>query len=121
MNGVPAQDWEAELIRAAVARLRAGILALVLGLAGATALAVATIWLLLRGGPNVGQHLRLLANYFPGYSVTWPGALIGAAYGALSGASIGYALGWIYTWVAVIRARRAQARRSGSRDPRTHA
>ena len=50
---------EEELIQAAVVRLRARILALVFGLIGGTGIFVATASLLIRGGENVGQHLRL--------------------------------------------------------------
>jgi hypothetical protein len=29
-----------------------------------------TIWLVIKGGPNMGQHLQLLGQYFVGYSVS---------------------------------------------------
>ena len=38
---------------------------------------VMTTWLLIKGGPHVGQHLQLLSNYFIGYSVTWWGCCCG--------------------------------------------
>jgi hypothetical protein len=98
-----AQKTEEELLRAAVARLRARVMAVVFGLTGGTGLFVATAWLLVRGGPNVGQHLSLLRNYFPGYSVTWPGALVGFFYGALSGIAVGWAVAWIYNLIADFR------------------
>lgn len=53
---------------------------LALGALAAIALFTATAILVVKGGPNPGPHLSLLGNYFPGYSVTWMGALIGAAY-----------------------------------------
>ena len=65
---------ERQRIESAVARLRAGILAIVFGMVGGTGLFVATAWLLIKGGPNVGATLGLLGNYLPGYAVTWPGA-----------------------------------------------
>jgi hypothetical protein len=102
-----------ELIRAAVVRLRARILASVLGLIGGTGLFVATASLLIRGGPNVGQHLQLLSNYCPGYSVTWPGAFLGFFYGALYGSVAGYAIARIYNWI-VDRQKRSARRRGGS-------
>jgi len=70
---------------------------------GGTGLFVATAWLLVRGGENVGQHLSLLNNYFPGYAVTWPGALLGFVYGAGVGALLGWTIASIYNRVAAWR------------------
>jgi len=84
----------------AVARLRAGVMAVVFGMTGGVTLFVATVWLLLRGGPNVGKHLSLLSNYFPGYSVTWGGAFMGLLYGALVGALAGWTLALLYNRIA---------------------
>jgi hypothetical protein len=94
------QNDEWELIQKAIARLRASVMAVVFGLVGGTGLFVATIWLLIRGGPSVGIHLELLANYFPGYSVTWTGSLIGFGYGVVFGAIIGWSLAWLYNRIA---------------------
>lgn len=94
---------EEALIRSAVARLRAGILAIVCGLLAGSGLFVATLWLVLRGGENVGQHLGLLRYYLPGYSVTWPGALLGFLYGVLCGGLAGGLVGWIYNRVVDLR------------------
>lgn len=98
---VRAQEWE--LIQGAIARLRASVMALVFGLVGGTGLFLATAWLLIRGGDPVGPHLALLGNYFPGYSVTWAGSLIGFAWGALVGAIVGGTLAWLYNWIAIRR------------------
>ena len=65
-----------------------------------TGLFIATVWLLARSGHDVGRHLRLLSSFFPGYSVTWPGAFIGFFYGALVGAIIGWSVAWVYNQVA---------------------
>jgi hypothetical protein len=62
------------------------------------------LWLVAAGGEDVGLHLGLLNNYFPGYTVTWPGAFIGFFYGALCGAIIGWSVAWIYNEVADNRA-----------------
>ncbi len=104
-----------ELIRAAVVRLRARILALVFGLVGGTGIMVATASLLIRGGQNVGQNLRLLSNYFPGYDVTWPGVFIGFFYGFLYGAVTGYAVAFIYNRL-VDRRERGAAKQSASQQ-----
>ena len=91
---------DVELIAAGVARLRAGIMALVFAFCGGTGLFLATVWLLVRGGRNVGAHLGLLSFYFPGYRVSWTGSLVGLFYGAVVGAAVGYSLAWIYNWLA---------------------
>jgi hypothetical protein len=93
-------EAEKALIRRQVARLRAGILAVVFAMVCGFGLWLATVWLVIRGGPNVGEHLGLLRNYLPGYSVTWTGSVIGFFEAALIGAVTGWSLGWIYNRVA---------------------
>jgi hypothetical protein len=92
-------DDELRLITRAVARLRAGIAAIASGMIAGTALAVATLWLVIRGGVGVGTHLGLLRYYFPGYTVTWWGVLVGFFYGAASGALVGWSFASIYNRV----------------------
>lgn len=96
----PVTPEERRLIRASVARLRAGILALVFAMTTGTGLFVATAWLLIKGGPNVGATLGLLGNYLPGYAVTWPGAVVGLLYGAAIGGVAGWSLARIYNRLA---------------------
>jgi hypothetical protein len=106
VSGRPANPRDVELIAAAVARLRAGIMALVFAVCGGLGLFLATVWLVLQGGPDVGKHLGLLSNYFPGYRVSWAGSILGLVYGAILGGVIGYALAWIYNRLARPRAPR---------------
>ncbi len=94
---------ERELIRASVARMRASVMAVVFGILGGFCLFAATGWLVFIGGEVVGPHLGLLGAFFPGYSVTWPGAFIGFVYGALTGAIVGYLLAWIYNVISLRR------------------
>jgi hypothetical protein len=51
---------------------------------------LATMILVLRGGERIGQNLSLLNQYFPGFSVSLPGALVGLLYGAATGFVLGY-------------------------------
>ena len=60
------------------------------------ALFLATAVLVLKGGPNPGPHLGLLRIYFPGYSVTWIGAIIGFVYAFVVGYAIGRTIAIIY-------------------------
>ncbi len=79
-----------------IARLRAGIVAVVTGMVTGFGLFAATLWLVIKGGPNVGQNLSLLRAYYPGYSVTWSGSLVGFAYGFLTGAVLGLCVASLY-------------------------
>ena len=66
------------------------------GLLCGLALFFATVLLLVRGGSNVGAHLSLLRVYFPGYSVTWLGSLIGFVYAFVGGYALGRTVAAIY-------------------------
>lgn len=98
-------DRERALVARTIARLRAGIVAIVTGMVCGAALFAATLWLVIQGGPNVGRHLSLLRAYYPGYTVTWSGSLVGFAYGALTGAALGWCVAWLYNVLADWRAR----------------
>ena len=99
----PADFEERELISKAIARLRAGVLAIVCGLMTGAMLLLATVWLILRGGDEVGPHLGLLSNYLPGYSVTWIGAALGFLYGLILGGAAGWLMAWIYNRIVSLR------------------
>lgn len=94
------KDAELILIARTIARLREGIVALVTAMVGGLALFAATLWLVIQGGPNVGQHLSLLENYYPGYSVTVVGSFVGLFYGAVTGAFVGWCVAWLYNTLA---------------------
>ncbi len=54
-----------------------------------------TLGLILKGGTDVGQTPQLLAQFFPGFSVTVGGALLGAGYGFV----IVFLWGWFFAYV----------------------
>lgn len=88
----PVQDHE--ILSAVFAKMDAIALMIAAGVLGALVLSLATAILLLQPVPEsypVGPHLSALADYLPGYSVTWAGVLIGALYGFLMGAVSGFA------------------------------
>jgi len=95
------QEWNA--IRPVIVRLRASLMAVAAGVLGGFGLFVSTVWLVERGGPNVGAHLSLLSNYFPGYRVSWGGAFIGFAYGAVASAAVAYSVAWVYNYALLKR------------------
>ena len=104
-----AVDYEHEVTKA-VARLKAGVWAVILGLIMGVGLFAMTAILLIEAGSEpdafTGFHLNLLGNYFPGYAVTWPGAFVGLLYGAAFGAIVGWSTAWIYNQITEIRERR---------------
>ena len=99
---------ELELLQATV-RLSGKLLGVVLGLIMGVGVFLVTNWLILKGGPVdeatgqevVGPHLGLLAQYFPGYSVSIFGSFVGLLYGFLLGAITGLLVAWIYNKIAL--------------------
>lgn len=89
------QDERAAL-ESALAKLNERAWGVAVGLLFGGGLLLATIVLVLEGGPNVGQHLRLLRVYFPGYSVTYAGSLVGFIYGFVLGYALGRIIGSVY-------------------------
>lgn len=100
-------DQQLLLVSRTIARLRAGIVALVSGMVAGFGLFAATLWLVIKGGENVGQNLSLLRSYYPGYSVTLPGSLLGFVYGALTGAVLGWCVAWFYNVLSGWRTNRS--------------
>ncbi len=70
-------------------------LGLSLGVTSGVLLFLGTLILVLRGGEVVGPTLGLLNQYFPGYSVTASGSMVGLGYGFLSGFVVGWLLAFL--------------------------
>lgn len=87
---------EQQVIRKTIARIHEQGWGIAFGLVLAFGLIVATNVLLIRGGPVVGPHLSLLRWYFPGYSVTFVGSLIGSVYAFVIGYGLGRVIATIY-------------------------
>jgi hypothetical protein len=81
-------------------RLNARAWGIATGLLLGGGLFLATVFLVIRGGPMVGQHLRLLSVFFPGYQVSWPGAFIGFVYAFVVGYALGRIIGSVYNRLA---------------------
>lgn len=91
---------EATDLRREVRRLKAQAWGVAFGMLFGLGLFLATIILVVKGGPNVGQHLSLLAIYFPGYRVTVLGAFVGFVYAFVFGYAFGRLVGTVYNMVA---------------------
>ena len=100
MTRQPIQNDE---VSQTLARIKADALAVVCAVIGGLGLFVMTVWLVIKDGPQAGQHLQLLSNYFIGYSVTWPGAFVGLLYGAMTGGVVGWVIGRVYNGVVNAR------------------
>lgn len=73
----------------ALARRNALALGVAVGVLAAAGVWLATVVLVVRGGPDTGAHLGLLSQYLPGYSVDLGGAFVGAGWG--------FVLGFLFT------------------------
>jgi hypothetical protein len=106
-------DHRDAIIMWALAKLDAVAFAIASAVICGAVLFALTLFLVVKGAPPgipVGPHLSQLSVFFPGYSVSAPGAFIGAAYASAVGAVLGLLLAtcwnaahWIF--LAVIRMR----------------
>lgn len=87
---------ERQNLNAAILRLNGRAWGIALGLLLGGGLFLATIVLVVKGGPEVGQHLNLLSVFFPGYRVTVLGSLIGFVYAFVLGYALGRLVGTVY-------------------------
>jgi hypothetical protein len=109
MDTFPERQLE-DVVLTRVLRLNATIHGVVGGLMLGLLIFVATNWLVLKGGRVVGPHLGLLAQFFPGYRVTFVGSLVGFVYGVVTGFIGGYFLALVYNVLAGRAERRAPRR-----------
>lgn len=64
-------------LRAPVLRISGNALGIAVGAVAAVQLVLSTLWLVLRGTADESGHAKLLSHYLPGYSVSFPGSLLG--------------------------------------------
>src|SRR5271167_3968253 len=98
---------ESPLLRA-FAPMHRTALGVACGVVGGGLLALASLVLVLRGKDILS--LVLLAQFFPGYSVSWPGIFIGLLWGFGVGFVLGYGFAFtrnaaVWIWLTVIRSR----------------
>jgi hypothetical protein len=87
---------EEQILEQTVLRLSARASGLGIGVLCGGGLFLATFVLALRGGAWTGEHLGLLSQFFPGYSVSLTGAFLGLIYGLVVGGAAGYLLARVY-------------------------
>jgi hypothetical protein len=83
-------------VRTTLLKLNARAWGIAVGLLFGAGLFLATVLLVIRGGPQVGPHLGLLGLFLPGYRVSIAGAFIGFAYLFVIGYGIGRLIGSVY-------------------------
>ena len=88
-----------KIVMTKLVRLSATVYGVVFGLTLGIGILVATLWLVVRGGPVVGPNLALLGQFFRGYTVTYVGSLVGFTYGFVTGFVIGFSIATIYNWI----------------------
>ncbi len=98
------------LLVSRMVRFNATVQGVVTGLVLGLIVFVATIWLVIKGGPVVGPHLSLLGQYFIGYRVTVLGSLVGFAWGFVVGFGLGFFVTATYNWLTDLRPLRARRR-----------
>ena len=91
---------EGPIVRQAVVRLNAATSGLGIGVLMGVGLFVATMWLVIKGGPEPGQHLGLLNQFLPGYSVSVGGAFLGSFYAFVFGYCGAFLVAKIYNKLA---------------------
>ena len=87
-------------VQASLLRLNARAWGISAGLLAGGGLFLATVFLVIRGGPMMGQHLSMLRVFFPGYSVSWLGAFVGFVYAFVLGYGLGRIIGSVYNRLA---------------------
>ena len=77
-------------------RVNAVSFAIVFGVVAGAGLWIATVFLVIKGGPNPGHTLRALGYAFPGYSVSFGGAFVGLFWAFVLGFATSLLPAWVY-------------------------
>lgn len=90
------QREEVQIIKKTLVRFNEQGWGIAFGAVFGIGLFAATVFLVLRGGIQVGKHLGLLSVYLPGYSVSYLGACVGFIYAFVIGYGVGRTIGTVY-------------------------
>jgi NhaP-type Na+/H+ or K+/H+ antiporter len=85
-----------QIVQKVLVRMNEQAWGIAFGLVLGLGLLLATIILIAKGGEPVGPHLGLLSVYFPGYSVSYLGGVIGFIYLFVIGYAIGRTIVVVY-------------------------
>lgn len=89
---------EDAVIEAEFAKIDPLALGIAVGVVSGLGIFMASVVLLLRGGPAPGPTLSLLGNFLFGFDVTWSGAVIGLFEGGLLGGAVGALAARLRNW-----------------------
>lgn len=96
----------ASVVQGALARafmkLDRAAFGLSLGVMAGLVLFLATLFLVIKGGPDAGSNLALLGHFFPGYDVDPFGAVLGLGYGFLTGFVVGWGVAFLRNTVVFL-------------------
>ncbi len=102
-----------EAITEVFAKLDRRALGTAVGAVAGGVLAVLTALLVVAGGSRGAPYFELLGQYFPGYTVSVPGVLLGALYGFAAGFGAGWTYALLRNAAAFLYARLVQRRAQG--------
>ncbi len=84
-----------KIIKQTFARMDKFAIATAIGTVSGLLMFLATLWLVIKGGEVVGPNLKLLNQYFLGYTVTVKGAFIALGYSFFWG----FLFGWLFAYL----------------------
>ena len=90
-----------ETMQMAIAPVHKAALGVATGMVAGLVVAAATAFIVVLR-PQPEPRLDLLANYFYGYSVTWPGVLIGFLWAFVVGFVAGWFMGFVRNFVTAV-------------------
>lgn len=90
-----------ENLQSTLLSLNARAWGIAFGLVLGGGLFLATLFLVVKGGPTPGRHLQLLGAFFPGYRVSVLGSLVGFVYAFVVGYALGRIIGEVYNRLAL--------------------
>lgn len=94
-NEAETSDNTTEILVQSLTRLDKTALGIALGIFFGLVIFLATNFLIIKGGEEIGKNLILLGQYFAGFDISFTGSLVGAFYGLISG----FVIGWLIAFL----------------------